>query len=87
MNTLKVLSVSRPNPNPNNIEGKAVLNGWDVLFSLQEKPNGKLEPRWLITPEHVNIKRVYKCGYGNPEFYALQSIIKEINSNNLLKNN
>lgn len=84
-NQVEIVEISRPNPNPKNIEGIAILNGWKVSFSIMEEPNGHLRPKWVIFPENVNWNRIIKVSSGNGHhYYANLAIIKEIKSKNLM---
>ncbi len=85
-NEVEILEVSRQNPNPKNIEGKAMLNGWKVSFSIMEESNGHLKPKWVIFPENVDWDRIIKgSSKTGHEYYANIAIIKKIKQDGLIK--
>lgn len=82
-NKVAILEVSRPNPNPKNIEGKAMLNGFKVWFSIMQEPNGHLSPKWIIFPECVNWDRIIKGSSATGhEYYANLAIIQKLKQDN-----
>lgn len=86
MNTVKILEITRPNPNPKNFEGKALLNGWEVTFNMNEKPEGEIKANWIIFPKNVGWSRIIKGSTSTGhKFYACETIIKQIKVEKLLK--
>ncbi len=84
-NKVEILEIARPNPNPRNIEGKALLNGWNVSFSIMEEPSGRLRPRWVNFPENLSWSRVIKGSSSTGhEYYANLAIIQKIKAENLI---
>jgi hypothetical protein len=85
-NQVEILEISRPNPNPRNIEGKALLNGWKVAFSLMEEANGHLRPKAVYFPKNVSwdkiIKGSTKTGH---KYYANLVIIQKIRAEKLIR--
>jgi hypothetical protein len=85
-NKVEILEVSRPNPNPKNIEGRATLNGYKVCFSIMEEPNGHIRPKWVIFPENVDWNRIIKGSSSTGHaYYANIAIIKKLKQDGLIK--
>ena len=45
---VEILEIGRPNPNPKNIHGVAIVNSYRVAFNFQEKENGALNINDII---------------------------------------
>ena len=84
-NKVEILEISRPNPNPKNIEGKAMLNGFKVWFSILQEPNGSLRPKWIIFPKNISWDRIIKGSSSTGhEYYANLAIIQKFKQDNLV---
>lgn len=79
-NTVEILEIGRPNPNPRNIQGKCLLNGYRVSFNIQEYPNGHLKVNWVNFPEYTKWSKIIPTckSEGGHKYYAGLEIIKAI---------
>lgn len=78
-NTIKITKISRPNPNPNNIQGECLFNGYEVYFSIQDIGGNHYKLNWVDFLTNSNWSKIIPTctSEGGHKYYAGQEIIKE----------
>jgi hypothetical protein len=85
MNQIKILDIGRPNPNPKNIQGVAMVNNYRVVFNFQEQGNLSLKVNYINFPQYADWDKITpscKGGEGH-QYYCGVNIIKYIQNNNI----
>ena len=81
-NKIEILEIGRPNPNPKNIHGVAMVNGSRVVFNFQELKNGSLKINYVNFPQYARHSDIMPYHEGNEghEYFCGRAIVNYLNT-------